>query len=492
MAGKAQPDCYIASSGSLTNTHDTHCSVRAALDSQTSVLARMSARRYFGTDGIRGRVGVWPITADFMLKLGRAAGQVLASAGDKPIVLIGKDTRVSGYMFESALEAGLLAAGAEVRLLGPMPTPGVAYLIRSMRADAGIVISASHNPHHDNGVKFFSASGEKLDDAVELAIEAEIDAPFTTAASESIGKAMRINDAAARYLEFCKSTVSRAFHLHGMHVVLDCAHGATYQIAPKLFAELGAQVTTIGNLPDGLNINRDCGATSMTALSRAVIDAKADIGIAFDGDGDRVLMVDRNGAVVNGDQLVYLLARDWQASGRLRGPVIGTLMSNVGLEHSLATIDIEFIRANVGDRHVLAALKDHGGILGGEASGHILCLDRVTSGDAIVAALQVLDTLARSDTTLQAAVAGVRMVPQTTVNIRAEGGAALVADAEVQRILERVRGELAGRGRVVLRPSGTEPLVRVTVEDEDAGLVGRLVDELAEAVRAAAARLQSA
>ncbi|HUD42332.1 MAG TPA: phosphoglucosamine mutase [Dokdonella sp.] len=446
----------------------------------------MSERTYFGTDGIRGRVGEWPITAEFMLKLGRAAGAVLAGGSDRPLVLIGKDTRVSGYMFESALEAGLLAAGADVRLLGPMPTPAVAYLTRSLRADAGIVISASHNPYQDNGVKFFSSTGEKLDDAVEQAIERELETPFTTVPSDRLGKAVRIEDAAARYIEFCKSSVSRAFHLHGMHVVLDCAHGATYHIAPVLFDELGAQVTTIGAQPNGLNINRDCGATAPAALGRTVVESGADLGIAFDGDGDRLQMADRHGRLIDGDQLLYLLATDWAASGRLRGPVVGTLMSNFGLEQAVAALGVPFLRARVGDRYVLQALKEHDGVLGGETSGHMLCLDRASTGDAIVSALQVLDVLARNAHSLDEAVAGMRKVPQTTVNIRAAGGAALVADAAVQSVLRRVQAELEGKGRVVLRPSGTEPLVRVTVEADDADQVRRLVDELAAAVRSAA------
>ncbi len=444
-------------------------------------------KRYFGTDGIRGRVGEWPITAEFMLKLGRAAGAVLARDGDKPLVLIGKDTRVSGYMFESALEAGLLASGADVRLLGPMPTPGVAYLTRSMRADAGIVISASHNPHHDNGVKFFSAIGEKLDDDVELAIEAELEAPFSTV--EAVGKAARIDDASARYLEFCKSTVSRAFHLHGLHLVLDCAHGATYQIAPKMFAELGAQVTAIGNRPDGLNINHAVGSTSPAALARTVVETGADLGIAFDGDGDRLQMVDRAGRIIDGDELLYILALDWHAQGRLRGPLVGTLMSNFGLEQAMRALGVPFLRASVGDRYVMQMLREHAGVLGGETSGHILCLDRVSTGDAIVSALQVLEALARSGRSLAESADGMRKVPQTTVNVRAAGGKALVADTTVQAVLARVSAELEGLGRVVLRPSGTEPLVRVTVEAADADLVSRLAAELADAVRSAAARV---
>ena len=446
-------------------------------------------RKYFGTDGIRGRVGEWPITAEFMLKLGRAAGTVLAAPNRKATVVIGKDTRVSGYMFESALEAGLVAAGADVRLLGPMPTPAVAYLTRSLRASAGIVISASHNPHQDNGVKFFSASGEKLDDDVEHAIERELEAEFTTVGSEAIGKVIRIEDAAARYAEFCKSTVPTALSLRGLSIVLDCAHGATYQIAPQVFAELGAAVEAIGNRPDGLNINRDVGSTTPQALARAVVAAGADLGIAFDGDGDRVQMIDRAGKLVDGDQLLYVLARDWQTSGRLRGPLVGTLMSNYGLERAMRELGVPFIRANVGDRYVLQQLKDHGGVLGGETSGHILTLDRASSGDAIVSALQVLDVLARSGKRLDEAVAGMHKIPQTTVNIKVAGGAALVADADVQKVLERVRGELEGQGRVVLRASGTEPLVRVTVEAGDDAVVERLSSELADAVKAAAAKI---
>lgn len=449
----------------------------------------MSVKRYFGTDGIRGRVGEWPITAEFMLKLGRAVGSVLGAPAAQTTVVIGKDTRVSGYMFESALEAGLVAAGADVRLLGPMPTPAVAYLTRSLRASAGIVISASHNPHQDNGVKFFSASGEKLDDAVEQAIEAELDAPFTTVDSEEIGKVVRIEDAAARYAEFCKSTVPEALDLHGLRIVLDCAHGATYQIAPKVFAELGATVSSIGNQPDGLNINRDVGSTRPQALSRAVVAAGADLGIAFDGDGDRVQMVDRNGALVDGDQILYLLAVDWHRSGRLRGPLVGTLMSNYGLERAMRELGVPFLRANVGDRYVLQMLKQNGGVLGGETSGHVLTLDRASSGDAIISALQVLDALARSRQRLDEAVAGMRKVAQTTVNVRVAGAAAaLIADATVQSVLERVRGELEGQGRVVLRPSGTEPLVRVTIEAGDDALVARLADELAGAVKSAASK----
>ena len=449
----------------------------------------MTSKRYFGTDGIRGRVGVWPITAEFMLKLGRAVGSVLMGSEGKAIVVIGKDTRVSGYMFESALEAGLVAAGADVRLLGPMPTPAVAYLTQSLRASAGIVISASHNPHHDNGIKFFSAAGEKLDDAIEQAIEAEVERPFTTVGSESIGKVVRVRDAAARYAEFCKATVPATLSLRGLKIALDCAHGATYQIAPQVFAELGATVSAIGNQPDGLNINREVGSTHPQALAHAVVAAGADLGIAFDGDGDRVQMIDRKGALVDGDQLLYLLASDWHAGGRLRGPLVGTLMSNYGLERAMAALGVPFLRANVGDRYVLQQLKQHGGVLGGETSGHVLTLDRASTGDAIVSALQVLDVLVRTRRSLDEAVAGMHKVAQTTLNVRVEGRAAtLVDDAGVQAVLQRVRGELEGQGRVVLRPSGTEPLVRVTVEAGDEALVARLAGELADAVRLAASR----
>jgi phosphoglucosamine mutase len=342
------------------------------------------ARKYFGTDGIRGRVGQYPISADFMLRLGAAAGRVLAN-GDSghATVVIGKDTRISGYMFESALEAGLVAAGANVRLLGPMPTPAVAYLTRSLRADAGIVISASHNPHHDNGIKFFSAQGEKLADAVEEAIEAELEKPLETVPSEQLGKASRVTDAMARYAEFCKSTVPEDFMLGGLRIVLDCAHGATYQVAPRVFSELGARVDAIGVEPDGLNINRGVGSTHPEALIARVRETGADLGIAFDGDGDRVQMVDGQGRLVDGDGLIWLLARDWQATGRLEGPVVGTLMTNYALEQSLAERGIPFVRTKVGDRYVHQALTAQGGVLGGEASGHLLCMDRATTGDAI-------------------------------------------------------------------------------------------------------------
>ena len=447
----------------------------------------MGARRYFGTDGIRGRVGDGVISPDFVLKLGWAAGRVLRGEGERrPLVVIGKDTRISGYMFESALEAGLVAAGADVRLLGPIPTPGVAYLTRSLRADAGIVISASHNPHHDNGIKFFSAHGEKLPDAMEAAIEALLEQPLATVDSERLGKAARVDAAAARYAEFCKSTVPEALDLHGLRIALDCAHGATYQIAPRLFAELGAEVSAIGAAPDGLNINRGVGSTHIEALSAHVRETGAHLGIAFDGDGDRLMMVDADGQALDGDDLLWILACDWQDSGRLRGPVVGTLMSNYGLERALQARGIAFKRSQVGDRHVHRALVDGEGILGGEASGHLLCLDVASTGDGIVSALQVLDVLQRRGGTLSGLRAGLVRVPQRTRNVRVAAGSRPLASVSVQAALAEAEQALAGRGRVVLRASGTEPVVRVTVEADDAALLERVLESLAGVVQAAA------
>jgi phosphoglucosamine mutase len=447
----------------------------------------MSERRYFGTDGIRGRVGEGPISADFMLRLGAAAGRVLVGEGRAhATVVIGKDTRISGYMFEAALEAGLVAAGADVRLLGPMPTPAVAYLTRSLRADAGIVISASHNPHEDNGIKFFSGQGEKLADAVEAAIEAELERPFSTVPSERLGKAARIDDAISRYAEFCKSTVADDFTLAGLRIVLDCAHGATYQVAPRVFSELGARVDVIGAEPDGLNINRGVGSTHPEALMARVRDTGADLGIAFDGDGDRLLMADAHGRLVDGDGLLYLLARDWAGSGRLRGPVVGTLMTNYAMEQALSAQGIAFVRARVGDRFVHQALVEGGGVLGGEASGHLLCLDRASTGDAIVSALQVLEALRRGGRPLDEAVAGYRPLPQQTVNVRLRPGARPLEDVAVQAARSDAEAALAGRGRLVLRPSGTEPVIRVTVEADDEALMRRVLDSLSAVVRAAA------
>ena len=445
------------------------------------------ARKYFGTDGIRGRVGEYPISADFMLRLGAAAGRVLAN-GDtgQATVVVGKDTRISGYMFESALEAGLVAAGANVRLLGPMPTPAVAYLTRSLRADAGIVISASHNPHEDNGIKFFSAQGEKLADTVEAAIEAELELPLRTVPSERLGKASRVTDAMARYAEFCKSTVPEDFILGGMRIVLDCAHGATYQVAPRVFSELGARVDAIGIEPDGLNINRGVGSTHPEALIARVRETGAELGIAFDGDGDRVQMVDGQGRLVDGDGLIWLLARDWQASGRLEGPVVGTLMSNYALEQALGERGIPFVRTQVGDRYVHQALVGQGGVLGGEASGHLLCMDRASTGDAIVAALQVLEALRRRGQSLEQALAGYRPLPQRTVNVRIRPGTRPLEDERVLAARAEAEDALRGRGRLVLRASGTEPVVRVTVEAADETLMQGVLERLAGVVGAAA------
>jgi phosphoglucosamine mutase len=445
----------------------------------------MSERKYFGTDGIRGRVGEWPISADFMLRLGWAVGRVLGGSHGAR-VLIGKDTRISGYMFESALEAGLVAAGADVLLLGPMPTPAVAYLTRSLRASAGIVISASHNPHEDNGIKFFSAQGEKLDDAVEAAIEAQLDQPFSTVASGALGRARRLDDAAARYAEFCKSTVPADLNLRGLRMVLDCANGATDHVAPRLFAELGASVDSIGVQPDGLNINAGVGSTHVASLCQRVRDQGADLGIAFDGDGDRVLMADAAGTLVDGDDLLYILARDWQASGRLKGPVVGTLMTNFGLERRFRDMGIAFHRARVGDRYVHQMLRKHGGVLGGETSGHLLCLDCASTGDGIVSALQVLDAMAKSGCGLAEIRSGFDKVPQITFNVGRPGGREAVASSVVQAALRAVEAELGEDGRVVLRPSGTEPVVRVTVEADSAERAEALAQRLAEAVRSAA------
>jgi phosphoglucosamine mutase len=446
----------------------------------------MSARRWFGTDGIRGRVGEGPISADFMLRLGNAAGRVLERGNPRSSVVIGKDTRISGYMFEAALEAGLVAAGCDVKLLGPMPTPAVAYLTRSLRADAGIVISASHNPHEDNGIKFFSAHGEKLADDVEMAIEAELERPFSTVASETLGKATRIPDALTRYAEHCKASVPHDFSLRGLRVVLDCAHGACYQVAPKVFAELGAEVEAIGAQPDGLNINRGVGSMHPEALVERVRASGADVGIAFDGDGDRVQFVDAGGTLYDGDALIFLLATDWQRRGRLRGPVVGTLMTNYAMEQALGAAGIGFVRAQVGDRYVHQALMENGGVLGGEASGHLLCLDRASTGDAIVAALQVLESAQHGGVPLGQALSGYRPLPQKTVNGRIAAGSRPLEVEAVLAARAEAEAALQGRGRLVLRPSGTEPVVRVTVEATDDALMQQVLDRLSAAVRAAA------
>jgi len=440
------------------------------------------ARKYFGTDGIRGRVGEFPITPEFMLKLGWAAGMAFRRQGHCR-VLIGKDTRISGYMFESALQAGLIAAGADVMLLGPMPTPAVAYLTRTFHADAGIVISASHNPHYDNGIKFFSGAGTKLPDEVELMIEELLDAPMGVVESAQLGKASRISDAAGRYIEFCKSSVPTSTDFSGLKLVLDCAHGATYKVAPSVFRELGAEVSVIGVQPDGLNINAGVGSIHMGALQEAVVERGADLGIAFDGDGDRVLMVDQAGNVVDGDELLYIIATDMQERQRMNGGVVGTLMSNLGLELALKARGIPFTRAKVGDRYVMGEMQERDWPLGGENSGHIVCTQHTTTGDAIIAALQVLLALRRRGQTLVEARQGLTKCPQVLINVRFGGDIDPVSHPQVQQACARVTEALAGRGRVLLRKSGTEPLVRVMVEGDEETLVRRHAEDLAALVK---------
>ena len=447
----------------------------------------MAKRRFFGTDGIRGKVGQDPITPERVVKLGWAAGKVLGGKGpEHGKILIGKDTRVSGYLLESALESGLAAAGVDVRLLGPMPTPGIAYLARTARARAGIVISASHNPYDDNGIKFFSAEGSKLPDEVELAIEEMMDQPLTVVDSASLGKAKRYEDASGRYIEFCKSTFPHRLNLEGLKIVVDCANGAAYHIAPLVFSELGADVVAVANEPDGFNINRECGSTYPIHLKKTVLAEGADLGIALDGDGDRVIMVDHRGEVVDGDHLLYIIATDRKASGRLRGGVVGTLMSNFGLEQACHSQGIPFVRAAVGDRYVLAKLVEQGWDVGGETSGHIICLDRSTTGDGIIAALQVLAAMRESGKSLHEMRGGLEIYPQTMINVRMAQRFDVKASAPVQSVVAQAESELAGLGRVVLRPSGTEPVIRVMVEGRDAGLVERLTRQIADTVRRAA------
>ena len=438
-------------------------------------------RRYFGTDGIRGEVGNPPITADFFLKLGWAAGTVLAG-GKRSKVVIGKDTRISGYMFESVLEAGLTAAGVDAVLVGPMPTPAVAYLTRTLRATAGIVISASHNPYSDNGIKFFTGSGGKLSDAVELAIEAALDAPMRTVRSNDIGKAVRIDDAAGRYIEFCKSTVPPDLTLKGLRIVVDCAHGATYHIAPRVFTELGAEVVPIGCAPDGLNINDGFGPLAPNALCNAVRERRADLGIAFDGDGDRVMMVDADGQIVDGDELLYIIAEDRHAGGRLDGSVVGTVMTNRGLEMALQSLGVDLHRAKVGDRYVMELMREQGALIGGESSGHIICLDHTTTGDGIVSALQVLRALVRSDRALGDAKLGMSKYPQTLRNVRLAGRIELDSNDMLQDAVAAAEADLGTDGRVLLRLSGTEPMVRIMVEGTSPAEVERHADRLAEVV----------
>ena len=439
------------------------------------------SRKYFGTDGIRGRVGSYPITPDFCLKLGWAAGKVFASKGSS-LILIGKDTRISGYMLESALEAGLVSAGVDVWLLGPMPTPGVAYLTRTLGADAGIVISASHNPYYDNGIKFFNWDGNKLADEWEHAIEDKLDGDLACVESQSIGKAQRVADARGRYIEFCKASVDRGFSLRGLNLVLDCANGAAYDIAPGVFSELGASVSVIGDQPDGININENCGSTDLGSLQAAVVEGGADLGIAFDGDGDRVMMVDARGRIFDGDEMLYIIATHRARQGTLGGGVVGTLMSNFGLEKAFKSAQIPFHRAQVGDRYVLEDMKAREWQLGGESSGHLICLDRTSTGDGIVAALQALVPLVAEGMSLEQAVSGMRKMPQSMINVRAENPSHLAGCDAIRSRVDQVDRLLGDRGRVLLRPSGTEPVVRVMVEGEDAGEVGTLAQELAEFV----------
>ncbi|MFS8929914.1 phosphoglucosamine mutase [Cupriavidus taiwanensis] len=445
-------------------------------------------RKYFGTDGVRGKVGDAPITPDFVMRLGHAAGKVLAHGArtgqGKPTVLIGKDTRISGYMLEAALEAGFTSAGVHVLLTGPLPTPGIAYLTRALRLSAGVVISASHNPYYDNGIKFFSASGDKLPDAVEAAIEAALDEPMVCAPSDDLGRARRIDDAAGRYIEFCKSTFPYEQDLHGLKLVVDCAHGAAYHIAPPVFHELGADVVAIGNQPNGRNINAGYGATAPEKLIEAVKANGADLGLAFDGDADRLQVVDADGRLYNGDELLYLIVRDRQAAGQAVPGAVGTLMTNMAVELALKREGVDFVRAKVGDRYVLEELNKRKWTLGGEGSGHLLCLDRHSTGDGIVSALQVLGALRRSGKTLAQLLDGVKLFPQTLINVRVQKGFDWQTHAGLQAARAAVEAELEGRGRVLIRASGTEPVVRVMVEAEQAEMAERAARKLADALGA--------
>ncbi|WP_334107613.1 phosphoglucosamine mutase [Methylobacillus sp.] len=447
------------------------------------------SRKYFGTDGVRGKVGTFPITPDFVMRLGYAAGRVLTrmdhhlALGTKPLVIIGKDTRISGYMFETALVAGLCAGGVNVRITGPLPTPAIAHVTRAQRAQAGIVISASHNPFDDNGIKFFSAQGTKLPDEVELAIEAELDQPMQLVPTEQIGRVKRIDDAAGRYIEFCKSTFPNALDLRGLKIVLDCANGATYHVAPPVFHELGAEVISIGTAPNGLNINLNVGSTHPEALQKAVVEHQADLGIAFDGDGDRVLMVDSQGQLLDGDQLLYIIAHHRHAYGQLGGGVVGTLMTNLALEHALGKEGIPFQRAKVGDRYVLELLNANDWQLGGENSGHILSLDKHSSGDGIIAALQVLHALRASGTTLTDWGKRLPLYPQVLINVQVAQRIDLDGNAQLQAAVKAAEETLNGSGRVLLRASGTEPKIRVMVEGQDRNLVQKLAEDIAAMVR---------
>lgn len=446
------------------------------------------SRKYFGTDGIRGRVGAGPINPEFVLKLGWAVGKVFSQTGNgRSKIIIGKDTRISGYMFESALEAGLVAAGVDVTMLGPMPTPAIAYLTRTFHAQAGIVISASHNPYHDNGIKFFSAAGSKLDDQIELAIEQQLEAPMTTVESANLGKVVRMNDAAGRYIEFCKSTVPVGFSLKGLKIVVDCAHGATYFVAPAVLDELGAEVIVMGAKPNGLNINDAVGSTEPGQLQQRVLAEKADLGVAFDGDGDRLVFVDRNGELVDGDELLFIIAQDQvRTTGSCSG-VVGTLMSNLGFELALKDMEVGFARSRVGDRYVIELMQSRGWQLGGENSGHIICGDVTTTGDGLVSALKVLHAVVDSGISLHELKSGMSKFPQLMINVAMANREKLQDNQLINDAVASAEQRLAGRGRVLLRPSGTEPVVRVMVEGEDRVLVESLVAELAKTVEQAIA-----
>ena len=443
----------------------------------------MANRKYFGTDGVRGKVGTYPITPDFALKLGWAAGKVLASQGSRT-VLIGKDTRISGYMLESALEAGLAAAGLTAAFTGPMPTPAVAYLTRTFRLEAGIVISASHNPYYDNGIKFFSSQGTKLPDDIEEAIEAMLDQPMDCVESADLGKASRISDAAGRYIEFCKSTFPAHLGLDSYKIVVDCANGATYHIAPNVLRELGAEVIEIGTDPNGININEKCGATDVKALQEKVLETKADVGLAYDGDGDRIMMVDHLGNKVDGDQILFIIAREALRSGQLKGGVVGTLMSNMSLEIALKMLGVPFVRANVGDRYVLEKMVEHNWTLGGENSGHIIIADKNTTGDGIIASLAVLSAMVQHRLSLNELASAVKLFPQVLINVRFAGGDNPLDSEAVKAVAADVEKRLEGKGRILLRKSGTEPLIRVMVECEDGVLAKQCAEEIAEAVKA--------
>lgn len=442
----------------------------------------MKQRKFFGTDGVRGKVGEFPITPDFILKLGWAAGRVLSQQGTKK-VLIGKDTRISGYMLESALEAGLSAAGLQAAFTGPMPTPAISYLTQTFRAEAGIVISASHNPYYDNGIKFFSANGTKLPDEIELAIEAELEKPLTCVESAQLGKAKRIVDAAGRYIEFCKGTFPSNLSLQGLKIVVDCAHGATYHIAPAVFSELGAHVIAIGVAPNGTNINDAVGATDVRLLQQTVLEEKAHLGIAFDGDGDRIIMVDHLGLKIDGDQIAYIIAREALRCGALKGGVVGTLMTNMGMEVALKNLGIPFTRANVGDRYVMEALIEKGWSIGAENSGHVILLDKVKTGDAIVAALQVLASIVGTGMDLNTLSNGMTLYPQVLENVRYSGDANPLESDMVRQAQAEVELQLGDTGRVLLRKSGTEPLIRVMVEGKLAEEVTAGALKIADAVR---------